>query len=382
MQVKEKLMKLKEVNFINDYNYILFSKYLSDYQWINDGKYNDIFTVWHRKEDEYFDYEIVIPEKKEIRCLERTLQEALRVLAVFYKKTVSSIIDDYYSISNDLIKLQIKSENTKNGLIPLNEGVRLIENTKEMLTASFLAAKKYKKNYIGQRPQPVNELLDKVDLGQTEEGSFVLNIFLPNNYYEDETPLLIPEESFSRKALKIFTEASKELTDKAIIYAQTSDINIFHESFKRGVSSNLCSSIVEISANGTNDVNIDIVYNNGLEVDEVVESVSFTKELIPIIQKVADYYKKDLLEEDFEIIGYVTKLHQEIEEEKGEITLSCLLEEKLKKVKMILNEEQYLIAQEAHKNKKLLACRGTLNMFDRSTILSDVTSVLIEENEL
>ncbi|EMB35401.1 hypothetical protein KP612_06720 [Treponema denticola] len=375
-------MKLKEVNFINDYNYILFSKYLSDYQWINDGKYNDIFTVWHRKEDEYFDYEIVIPEKKEIRCLERTLQEALRVLAVFYKKTVSSIIDDYYSISNDLIKLQIKSENTKNGLIPLNEGVRLIENTKEMLTASFLAAKKYKKNYIGQRPQPVNELLDKVDLGQTEEGSFVLNIFLPNNYYEDETPLLIPEESFSRKALKIFTEASKELTDKAIIYAQTSDINIFHESFKRGVSSNLCSSIVEISANGTNDVNIDIVYNNGLEVDEVVESVSFTKELIPIIQKVADYYKKDLLEEDFEIIGYVTKLHQEIEEEKGEITLSCLLEEKLKKVKMILNEEQYLIAQEAHKNKKLLACRGTLNMFDRSTILSDVTSVLIEENEL
>lgn len=375
-------MKLKWVNFINDYNYILFSKYLSDYQWVNDGKYNDIFTVWHRKEDEYFDYEIVIPEKKEIRCLERTLQETLRVLAVFYKKTVSSIIDDYYSISNDLIKLQIKSENTKNGLIPLNEGVRLIENTKEMLTASFLAAKKYKKNYIGQRPQPVNELLDKVDLGQTEEGSFVLNIFLPNNYYEDETPLLIPEESFSRKALKIFTEASKELTDKAIIYAQTGDINIFHESFKRGVSSNLCSSIVEISTNGTNDVNIDIVYNNGLEVDEVVESVSFTKELIPIIQKVADYYKKDLLEEDFEIIGYVTKLHQEIEEEKGEITLSCLLEGKLKKVKMILNEEQYLIAQKAHKNKKLLACRGTLNMFDRSTILSDVTSVLIEENEL
>ena len=142
------------------------------------------------------------------------------------------------------------------------------------------------------------------------------------------------------------------------------------------------NDIVEISANGTNDVNIDIVYNNGLEVDEVVEYVSFTKELIPIIQKVADYYKKDLLEEDFEIIGYVTKLHQEIEEEKGEITLSCLLEKKLKKVKMILNEEQYLIAQEAHKNKKLLACRGTLNMFDRSTILSNVTSVLIEENEL
>lgn len=375
-------MKLKESHFIKDYNYILFSKYLSDYKWFNDGKYNEVFTVWHRKEDEYFDYEIVIPETKEVRCLEKTLQEALSVLSSFYKKSVSSVIDDYYSISNDLIKFQIKSENTKNGLIPLNEGVRLIENTKEMLTSSFLATKKYKKNYIGPRPQTVNELLDKVELGQTEEGSFVLNIFLPNNFYEDETPQLIPEESFSRKALKIFAEASKELVNKTNTFNQTGDISVFDDSFKLGVSSNLCNSIIEISANGTNDVNIDIVFNNGLEVDEVIESISFTKEVIPTIQKVAEYYKKDLSEEDFEIIGYVTKLHQEIEEEDGEISLSCLLDGKLKKVKMILNEEQYLIAQEAHKNKKLLVCKGTLNMFDRSTVLSKVTSVLIEEKEL
>ena len=59
-----------------------------------------------------------------------------------------------------------------------------------------------------------------------------------------------------------------------------------------------------------------------------------------------------------------------------------LLDGKLKKVKMVLNEEQYLIAQEAHKNKKLLVCKGTLNMFDRSTVLSKVTSVFIEEKEL
>ena len=375
-------MKLKESHFIKDYNYILFSKYLSDYKWVNDGKYNEVFTVWHRKEVEYIDYEIVIPETKEIRCLEKTLQDALSVLSSFYNKSVNSIIDDYYSISNDLIKFQIKSENTKNGLIPLNEGVRLIENTKEMLTSSFLATKKYKKNYIGPRPQTVNELLDKVELGQTEEGSFVLNIFLPNNFYEDETPQLIPEESFSRKALKIFAEASKELVNKTNTFNQTGDISVFDESFKLGVSSNLCNSIIEISANGTNDVNIDIIFNNGLEVDEVVESVSFSKEVIPTIQRVADYYKKDLSEEDFEIIGYVTKLHQEIEEEDGEISLSCLLDGKLKKVKMVLNEEQYLIAQEAHKNKKLLVCKGTLNMFDRSTVLSKVTSVLIEEKEL
>ena len=60
--------------------------------------------------------------------------------------------------------------------------------------------------------------------------------------------------------------------------------------------------------------------------------MSFSKEAIPTIQRVADYYKKDLSEEDFEIIGYVTKLHQEIEEEDGEISLSCLLDGKLKKV--------------------------------------------------
>lgn len=217
-------------------------------------------------------------------------------------------------------------------------------------------------------------------MGQTEEGSFIINIYLPNDYYEDGQPPLFEEDSdsFTRKALKILEQASTELISKVETYEeQNNDLSVFDESYLLGVSSNFCSALSEISSNGKNDVEIEIIFNNKINDKEDIRKIEIKREIIPIIDNVKEYYKQDLTTENFVLIGHVTKLHQEVDDSEGDITLTCEIDGKLKKVKLELNETFYTIAQEAHRNKSYLRCVGTLKINGRITTLINISDVLI-----
>jgi hypothetical protein len=374
-------MNLKTQHFIENFNFPLFSSFLTKYGWVNDDKYNEIYTTWHRPGDYQSEYELIVPERNNIKYFMNTMENILNELSDYYGKTFSQIIDDFNNSIRDKVKFSVKSEMTKDGLIPITEGIRLLDNTKEMLVSSFLAVKNKKKNYIGHRPDSVNEVLKNIELGQTEEGSFIINIFIPRDYYEGDESTLFQEESFTRKALIILEDASTELLTKAEQYTQSNDITIFDESILKGVSSNLCYAISEISSNGQSDVLIDIEYNNGIDKEIEIRKIAIKRDVIQIINKVAEYFRRDLVEDDFSVYGYVTKLHQEIDEVEGEITLTAIIEGKLRKVKIVLNPEQYLIAQTAHRGKQMIVCKGRLLIQERSTMLLNVSSVLLSEIE-
>ena len=304
-------MNLKTRNFIENFSFSKFSSFLSNHGWINDGKYNKIFTIWHRPEEQNAYYEIIVPENNDIRNYYYTIGEILNVLSDYYKKNTSLIIDDFNNTIHDKVKYSVKSNMTKNGLIPLNEGIRLLDNAKEMLASTLMAVNKKKKNYIGQRYESVNDVLNAVELGQTEEGSFIINIFIPKDYYEDKTIPLFEETTYTRKALDIMESATKELLLKIDEYKSSEDIKIFDELVEKGVSSNFCHSISEISSNGKNDISINIEYNNGIDEEIEIREITINKEHIPIINKVVEYFRSDIIEEDYSLTGSVIMLRKE-----------------------------------------------------------------------
>jgi hypothetical protein len=376
-------MNLKTKNFIEGFNYSIFSRFLLAHQWINDGKYNKIFTIWHRPEEKNVDFEIIVPEYNNIKFFYTTIEKILNDLSDFYGKTHSQIIDDFNNSIHDKVKYSIKSQTTKNGLIPLNEGIRLLDSTKEMLASTFMAVSKKKKNYIGQRYESVNNILEAVELGQTEEGSFIINIFIPRDYYENRNPPLplFEEPTYTRKALCIMESAVKELLSKIEEYQEYENIEIFNEIVEKGVSSNFCHAISEISSNGKNDILINIEYNDGIDKKTEIKEISINKEFIPVINKVVEYFRSDMVEEDQLLRGYVTMLHQEEDAVEGEITLATWIEGKRRKVRIKLNSTYYIIAVNAHRDRQQVVCRGTLSIQDRIARLLDVSSVLISDDD-
>jgi hypothetical protein len=370
-------MRLKIDNFIVSFDFSTFSRFLQRLKWSNDGKYNDVFTVWHKQDVLQNEYEIILPENRNIKYFKKTIWEALNVLSFCYNKTLSQIIDDFNNAIEDKVKYSIKSEMTKNGLIPLNRGIQLLDNAKEMIVSSLLATKNKKKNYLGPRPDAINKALEAIELGQTEEGSFVINIYIPKNYYLGDEATLLGEPSFTRKALTLMEEAANELLAKINEYLQNDDIKIFDTCVNKGVSSNFCNAISGISSNGENDITIDIEYNNGIDKKIEVKQIIIDKELIPIIDKVSAYFHADLTEDNYEIEGFVTTLHQEPDAIDGEITLAAWVEDKLRKVKIRLNSNHYLIAIQAHKEKIMLICKGTLAIQGKSAKILNVSDVTL-----
>lgn len=373
-------MSLRFDRFCLNYTFSSFSRYLLKLNWEKANDLNEYYNVWHSPIIDGKQEELVVPITREVFRLERNLDTIIKILMSFYNKKEYQILDDFENSVKDQVKFRVKSEMTEDGYIPLVEGVQLLENTKEMLIASFLSVNNKRKNFTGPHPETVDEVINNIKMGQTEEGSFIINIYLPNDYYEDGQPSLLEEESdsFTRKALTIMEQASTELISKAETYEeQNNDLSVFDDSYLLGVSSNLCSAISEISSNGKNDVEIEIILNNKIDDKEDVRRIEIRKELIPIIDTVREYYKQDLTTEDYVLIGHVTKLHQEVDESEGDITLTCLIDGKLKKVKLELNETFYTIAQEAHRNKSYLRCVGTLKISGRVTTLTNIEDVLI-----
>jgi hypothetical protein len=371
-------MNLKVDNFISSFKFTTFSKYLIRYKWLNEDKYNELFTIWHRPEKDNFKYELIVPENNNIRYFRKTIEKILFVLADFYNKTPIQIIDDFDNSQQDKVKYSLKSEVTKNGLIPLNEGIRLLDNTKEMLASSFLAVNKKKKNFLGPRSDTINNVLKSVELGQTEEGSFIINIYIPRDYFMGDESILFDEPSFTRKALTLMENAATSLIEKMDEYRDSNNIEVFSSCVEKGVSSNFCHAISEISLNGQSDVVIDIEYFNGIDKDTEIKKIIIDKNIIPIIKEVEQYLHSDLTEDEYEIKGFVTVLRKEPDAVEGEITVAAWVEEKLRRVRMHLNPEQYPIAVQAHKDNIMLVCHGTLSIQDRVTRLLNVTNVTLE----
>ena len=373
-------MSLRFDRFCLNYSFSSFASFLLKLGWENTNDLNEFYNVWHSPIIAGKQEELVVPITNDVFKLERDLNNIIKTLMSFYDKKEYQILDDFENSVRDQVKFRVKSEMTEDGYIPLVEGVRLLENTKEMLVASFLSVERKKKNFTGPHPENVNKAISNIKMGQTEEGSFIINIYLPNDYYKDGQPPLFEEDydSFTRKALKILEQASTELITKVEIYEeQNNDLSVFDESYLLGVSSNFCSALSEISSNGKNDVEIEIIFNNKINDKEDIWKIEIKREIIPIIDNVKEYYKQDFTTENFVLIGHVTKLHQEVDDSEGDITLTCEIDGKLKKVKLELNETFYTIAQEAHRNKSYLRCVGTLKINGKITTLINISDVLI-----
>jgi hypothetical protein len=371
-------MSLKIDSFISSFEYTKFSEFLIRHKWINEDKYNKLFTIWHRPEEGNFKYELIIPENNNIRYFRETIEKMLFILSDYYNKTPIQIIDDFNQSLHDKVKYSLKSEITKNGLIPLNEGIRLLDNTKEMIASSFLAVNKKRRNFLGPRPEIINNVLQSVELGQTEEGSFVINIYIPRDYFIGDESILFEEPSFTRKALTLMENVTNSLIEKIGEYGETNNLEIFDSCIEKGLSSNFCHAISEISLNGQNDVIIDIEYFNGVDKDIEIKKIVVDKSIIPIINAVEQYLHSDLTEEGYEIKGFVTMLRKEPDAVDGEITVAAWVDEKLRRVRMHLNPKQYSIAVQAHRDNIMLVCYGTLSIQDRTTKLLNVTNVLLE----
>lgn len=348
--------------------------FLKNENWTRDYFEHGKYSIWHQSDKNGNVSEIVIPLNKEYKDYNDVIIRNIERLLSHYDIAFDKLIHKIRQETKDLVKIRIINDDVKDGMIPLDDGVKLIESAKELMSASALSVISKKRVYLGKLPDIANKYMGNLKLGQTETGSYIINIY--SVIEREETPELFDLAPYSRKVTKQLIESIETIKLAIRKYKRNQNIEVFDESVDKGVSANLCNSILKLSgANSNRNIVFNVNIENDLTKFDNKYECSIKNEDMPILKKAYEYLLDKNYFEDFELEGFVVKLVRDELSQSGEITVSTILFDKQRLVRANLTASQYDIAIAAHKNQSMIYIEGDLSIESRKAEIMNIKNI-------
>jgi hypothetical protein len=344
------------------------------------------YAVWDlSREGE--DFQILLPLDRSFRDYVLRMSEVLTTLALVERRSQLEILSDITTTLADVIRIRSQQEGSKDGSLSLVGGVSLVENARDLLLAAACSTISKRAYFPTRKPDAAIHYVEKLRLGQTERGSFVVTIQSPvpptlqgSLFAEDYLPE--SAEPFERRVAKTLMQAIAALREAADESAASGDIRPFREAVAIGVSANLCDALVGLQeGSGSEWLDIGISWAPARRMSEHIQScVRIPREVSPVLQEAARVFKRVVPLEDFSLRGFVTDLHREDSRE-GTITVSGVVEDRFRKVKVELDSSDYDRAITAHRERLPVSCEGDLVREGKGFVLKNATSFSVQRDE-
>lgn len=342
--------------------------YLVSGGWVEDGEIGSIATVWHRPSIENSDFEILLPEDDSIKDYLDRVIDIFHVLSEFENKREISVLEEVLRFYSDLVRVRVVHEDVANGTIPLEDGVLLIEKVRELISSATLSTLSRKKYFSGNRPQEAVDFIGKARLGQTEVGSYVVNVLLP---IEKPEPTLFELMSFTRCVMTTLVKSLDALDAVVEQLKIDESMSLLEDSIAEGVSANLCDALIGLSGDGKSrdvEISISLSRTEAGEMDSHFK-YSLTNSSIQYLEKASDYLKENYVINDVTITGMVKKLDRVPGEESGVVSVLAFVGDRERSVSFDLGPKEYLDAIHAHENKQTVEYKGDVYISPRSAKL-------------
>lgn len=355
---------------LNEISLDLLSDYLLSKGWENDGRIGETAIVWHRPEEHFFDFEILHPINKKSLDYFQRLAEVLSILSRFEKRQPFEVFNEIINFNFDVVRIRVENTDVEGGSIPLDDGVLLFEKAKELLVSSTLSTFTKKSFFSGSRSNIVQDFLNTLRFGQTEHGSYVVNVIAPvSNLPGNELPET--ESSITRAVSNNLANSLTAITRALDKYETTQNLIAFDEAVLDGVSANLCDALIGISGvNENRDIEVSInLAPAEKDNQESIKKHRFTSEKIPVLKTASNFYKGNYTLSDYNAIGLVVRLDHKPEEELGSIRINCNVNGVAKNISVQLILDQYWEAVRAHEDDIYISINGNLCVTPRSANL-------------
>lgn len=132
------------------------------------------------------EYAALIPLRNEFSDYNRVLKDTLSEIASFEKRNIGALVNRILNPSFDILKWRIANEYTDAGRISLLKMTETIDNIKDILAVSCIDILNPSRYHAKVYTNDVNDSISKYEFGQTEFGSYILNILCPLGHYQYE----------------------------------------------------------------------------------------------------------------------------------------------------------------------------------------------------
>lgn len=321
------------------------------------------FSTWNRPDLK--DAALFLPLSRKPDDYAERLSQFVQRLAVFERSDWATIATNLRYAASDLIRVRLVSPRVGPGELPITDGTKLFDGTRDLIQAAACAAIQPRPAFGTKKPGTVVDYLDGVRLGQTEHGSYVVTVI--SDVEPDEQGALLPDDAkhlqipFERQVttqLVVALGAARLAAERVL---DGEDVSLFEEAVDQGVSANLCdalSTMGEESHSSTLEVSVDWAASRRPTL--VQRQVTIEPKVLPVLSAASRTLKKLGPFDDVEVVGIVGVLDRGANDEFGEIVIEGVAMESKRNVHIELGDDQYHRAVAAHDGKRTVSIRGTL----------------------
>jgi hypothetical protein len=353
------------------------SAYLKASGWRQHEQYDRDASLWLRSQPP--EAELLLPLRQELADFPLRMSEVLRILAEVENRSELDVIRDLATATSDLIRVRSLGPLTDNGTLPLEQAVSLVEHSRNLVLAAACAAIEKRTYYAKRKPDQAMEYLGRVRMGQTEQGSYVLTILspVPPELKTEQTafPFAVQDlEPFERQVTRTMFEALRSMSLAAAEAATTGNMEPSRTSVSSGVSAILCEAVVG-AAQISSGVDVAVTWARSRPIlwrlgkkliPEGQEHITIGGDYAEVIAEAARIFRASTPVEDFELDGFVVRLHRGPRAKTGDVTIVCAVEGHLRNVTVELGGQAYSDAVRAHDRRIVVTCIGDLSQEGRS----------------
>ena len=359
--------------------------YLEFHGWIEQEKIGNKDSIWIQHCEDGDEFEVLLPLLKDLRDYSANISTLIETLEIAEQRPQIQILNDLTNYSADILRVRVNTPKTVNGRIPFNDGIKFSHGVKDLIVFNAKATIKPEAYFEKKgNSSDIDRYLENLQMGH-EKGSYVLDIISPLpsqptlDFGEEISDIVEP---FARKTMKHLARSLQIVQNLAErVSSNEIDVDHFLEVVSEGVSANLCDAIVEIDKSGEcRGVDIKLSWSPILKVgNDFPTAIFLSRNIIPVIERAAKRLKS-IHKDNFELRGIVINLHRLPDTKTGKVTIKSNIDDKNRDVAVQLQDEDYEIAVQAHKEQSLIVCYGELSKEGKTFNLLNPRRIAIASN--
>ena len=335
--------------------------YLAAHGWKRTGPYRgDRGDVYRRTDDRET---VLVPASTRFADYPIRILQLAEVVGRTEDRRPSVVLADLSLAAMDLIRVRLPKAHDDYSLA-LDAGVDLLDGSRMLLLAAACSTVRPQRQFRAGRNERASSYVSSVRLGQTEPGSFVVNLLVPvsPSLAEPDHAHLF-EPPFERRANRTLVAGLRAMREATDMINRGDDIWAFDKRVKNGVSANLCSAaarLVEVGGGLEVSVSWALTRLASMERDEQRATVTFQLPDALVLHEAARILSDRQERVDERIEGYVSALARDQSEPEGRATIKVIIDGALTSVKADFSSSEYSKITKAHANRWSVSLEGDL----------------------
>ena len=304
--------------------------------------------------------EIIIPRTERLGDYASVVAAMIETFAQVADQDELTVYRSLVIADRDVVRVRAAESN--DGSVTLNEGADLIGGARDMLLSVACSLQDPRRVYRAGANHDAVELVKRMRLGQTDQGSFVVTLLTPvvpppmPRLGSDPDDLNAPIERRMTRRLVEALSAAREMVERTTACEEGG----FGELATNGVSANLCEALVRIiEPFPTLDVGVSWAQTRPMAAPEAL--VRFGCADAALLREAARSLRERAPRPDVRLHGLVRLLKRDPADVDGMIRLAADIDGQRQSVVAVLEREDYERAVQAHSDKALVVLAGDLD---------------------